>query len=87
MLLLSAFNRLFGRKSHEDAVDENGENDEKAKKGMHQHVDGHSADRVEWVQYPKRFSSAKAKNVFALANHSKSLKKEGITNDARLEDY
>ena len=42
---------------------------------MHQHVDGNAADRVEGVQYPERFGGAEAKNVFALANHSESLKR------------
>ncbi|KAH9399378.1 hypothetical protein TYRP_017789 [Tyrophagus putrescentiae] len=60
--IVSAFNGFFRWKGHEDAVDENGENDEKAKERMHQHVDGNAADRVEGVQYPERFGGAEAKN-------------------------
>ena len=84
--LLGAFDALFRRKSHEDAVGENGDDDEKTEKRMHQHVDGDAANRMERVQDPKRLGGTKAKNVFALADHIESLPcrfcacKKGVNN-------
>ena len=79
--LLSTFDRFFRWKRHQDTVGQNGDDNEKAKEWMHQHVDRYAANRIEGIEYPQRIRGAKAKYVFALADHSKSLVKKDKNND------
>lgn len=71
--LLCGFDEGVGRHDHEDAVREDGQNDEEREERMDEHVDGHAPDRVERRQQPHGVRRAEPEYVLALAHHDERL--------------
>ena len=71
--LLGGFDEGVGRHDHEDAIGEDGQNDEEGEERVDQDVDGHPPDGIERRQEPHGVRRAEPVNVFAFADHHKRL--------------
>lgn len=73
MDLLSGFDEGVGRHDHEDAIGEDGQNDEEREERMNEDVDGHPPDGIERRQEPHGVRRTEPENVFAFADHHERL--------------
>ena len=71
--LLSGFDEGVGRHDHEDAIGEDGQNDEEGEERMNKDVDGHTPDGIERRQEPHGVRRAEPENIFAFADHHERL--------------
>jgi hypothetical protein len=71
--LLSGFDEGVGRHDHEDAIGEDGQNDEEGEERMNEDVDGHPPDGIERRQEPHGVRRAEPENIFAFADHHERL--------------
>ena len=71
--LLSGFDEGVSRHNHENAIGENGDNDEEREERMNENDDRHSSDGIERRQQPHGVRGAEPVNVFPFAYHHKRL--------------
>lgn len=76
MSLLGGFDDGVGRHDHENAIGEDGDDDEEREERMNEDEDGHPSDRVERGQEPDGARGAEPVNVFPSADHYERLCKE-----------
>ncbi len=76
MSLLGGFDDGVGRHDHENAIGEDGDDDEEREERMNKDEDGHPSDRVERGQEPDGARGAEPVNVFPSADHYERLCKE-----------
>ena len=76
--LLGGFDEGVGRHNHENAIGENGDNDEEGEERMNENDDRHPPDGIERRQQPHGVRGAEPVNVFPFADHHKRLLRHAI---------
>jgi len=71
--LLGGFDEGVCRHNHENAIGENGDNDEEGEERMNENDDRHPPDGIERRQQPHGVRGAEPVNVFPFADHHKRL--------------